>query len=138
MHCAGKFPAKPSLPVWQSHHTLFNQSMIYFWFQWGYTAKWKMFHTQSQNMENNFQLVQCTLMNKVISLDLLYFLTCWASCNNGVNIILQKYGKGGGRGGKTSLWHLGFNLYARLFFFLFFFLSLFVCLLFLSRLREEL
>ena len=46
------------------------------------------------------------------------FPKCWTSRNNGVNVIL-KYGKGGGRGGRTSLSQLEFYFDA-------------ICLLFIS------
>ena len=36
------------------------------------------------------------------------FRKCLVSCNNGVNVVLQKYGKGRGRGGRTSLRQLEF------------------------------
>ena len=41
------------------------------------------------------------LSSAIISLCLvflLYFENVWSSCYDGVNVILQKYGKGGGRG----------------------------------------
>ena len=47
---------------------------------------------------------------------------CWASCTNGVNVILQKYGKGGGGTGRMSLPELEFYFHA----------SLLVCLLLVS------
>ena len=63
------------------------------------------------------------------------FRKCWASCDTSVNVILQKYGKGGGRGGRTSLQQLEFYFDASLFvcfllllFFRLFCLRLFVCL----------
>ena len=64
------------------------------------------------------------------------FQICWASCNIGVNVILQKYGKGGGKGGGTSLRQLEFYFNTRLFsvvgvFFSSFLLSLSVHFLFL-------
>ena len=52
---------------------------------------------------------------------------CWLSCNNGVNV-LQKYGKGGGKGGRRALRQLEFYFDASLFvirFFVSFSLSLF-------------
>ena len=33
---------------------------------------------------------------------------CWASCNNEMNVSLQKYGKGGETGGRMSLQQLEF------------------------------
>ena len=73
------------------------------------------------------------------------FGKCWASCNNGVNVIPQKYGKGGGRGGRTSLQQLEFYFDASLFvcfllllFFRLFCLRLFVCFLFLLQSRKQL
>ena len=42
------------------------------------------------------------------------FPKCWTSRNKGVNVIL-KYGKGGGRGGRTSLLQLVFYFDASLF-----------------------
>ena len=64
------------------------------------------------------------------------FPKCWTSRNNGVNVIL-KYGKGGGRGGRTSLLWLQFYFDASLFvidiyvsFFLFLFAWLFVSFFF--------
>ena len=42
------------------------------------------------------------------------FPKCWTSCNNEVNVIL-KYGKGGGRGGRTSLLQLEFYFDASVF-----------------------
>ena len=64
------------------------------------------------------------------------FPKCWTSCNNEVNVIL-KYGKGGGRGGRTSLLQLEFYFDASLFviyiyvsFFLFLFTWLFVSFFF--------
>ena len=41
-----------------------------------------------QNMKNNLEVVQCTLLSKQISLGLLYLKKCWAICNNGVNVFL--------------------------------------------------
>ena len=43
-------------------------------------------------MGNNFEVVQCTLLKKY-----------WESGNNGVNVNLKKYGKGGGSSDRTSL-----------------------------------
>ena len=64
------------------------------------------------------------------------FPKCWTSRNKGVNVIL-KYGKGGGRGGRTSLLQLGFCFDANLFdiyiyvsFFLFLFAWLFASFFF--------
>ena len=51
------------------------------------------------------------------------FPKCWTSPNNGVNVIL-KYGKGGGRGGRTSLFYFDASLLVIYFYvssFLFFF-----------------
>ena len=68
----------------------------------------------SQYTGNNFRVVQCTLLSKLISLDLLYRLVdrgnvSWGRCNNGVHVILHKYGKGGRTGGRTSLRQLEFH-----------------------------
>ena len=63
------------------------------------------------------------------------FRTCWASCNNGVNVILQKYGKGEGRGGRTSLRQFGFYFDAGLFICFSVLFSLLVR--FLLHLREQ-
>ena len=52
------------------------------------------------------------------------FRKYWASFNNGVNVTLQKYGKGGGRGVRTSRRQVEF----------YFDDSLFVCCFFLSLL----
>ena len=64
------------------------------------------------------------------------FPKCWTSSNNEVNVIL-KYGKGGGRGGRTSVLQLKFYFNASLFviyicvsFFLFLFISLFISFFF--------
>ena len=57
------------------------------------------------------------------------FTKCWTSRNNGVNAIL-KYGKGGERGGRTSVLQLKFYFNASLFviyIYVSFFLN-FVCL----------
>ena len=56
------------------------------------------------------------------------FWKCVASCNNGVNVILQNYGKGIGRGGRMSLRQLKFHFDASLFICFSVFLSLFACL----------
>ena len=56
------------------------------------------------------------------------FPKCWTSRNNGVNVIL-KYGKGGGRGGRTSLLQLKFYSNASLFLFISMFLSFSFCVL---------
>ena len=56
------------------------------------------------------------------------FPKCWTSRNNGVNVIL-KYGKGGGRGGRTSLLQLEFYFNASfLFFFMYIYVSFFLFL----------
>ena len=64
------------------------------------------------------------------------FPKCWASRNNGVNVIL-KYGKGGGRGGRTTLLQHEvyfdaslFVIYIYVSFFLFLFAWLFVSFFF--------
>ena len=65
------------------------------------------------------------------------FPKCWASRNNGLNVIL-KYGQGGGRGSRTSLLELKFYfnaivlfaIYICVSFFLFLFAWLFVSLFF--------
>ena len=58
------------------------------------------------------------------------FRKCLTSFNKELYVILQKYGRGGGRGGRTSLRQLEFYFGASLFncssFFVSFFLSLFV------------
>ena len=57
------------------------------------------------------------------------FRKCWVSCCNEMNVIIQKYEKGGGRGGKVSMRRLEFHFDASLFaisFFLHLFLLLFV------------
>ena len=56
------------------------------------------------------------------------FPKCWTSRNNGVNVIL-KYGKGGGRGGRTSLSQLEFYFDAICLLFISMFLSFSFCLL---------
>ena len=43
------------------------------------------------------------------------FGKCWVSCNNGVYVILQKYGKGEGRGRRGSLQQSEFHFEACLF-----------------------
>ena len=70
----------------------------------------------SQNMQNNFEVVQCSLVltGQTDQPKPTVFPKCWASRNNGVNVIL-KYGKGGGRGGRTSLLQLKFYFDASLF-----------------------
>ena len=79
MHWASEFPAKSSQSVWQFRHTLlfykFSQSIINLRSLYGYIAKWNMLYTLTQNMGNNFEIVQCTLLNKLISLSVLYFET---------------------------------------------------------------
>ena len=90
----------------------------------------------SQNMRNSFEVVQCTLLDKLIILSRTVFPKCWTSRNNGVNVIL-KYGKGGGRGSRTRLLQLKFYFDAGLFviyiyvsFFLILFTLLFVSFFF--------
>ena len=56
------------------------------------------------------------------------FPKCWARRYNGVNVILE-YGKGGGRGGRTSLLQLKFYSNASLFLFISMFLSFSFCVL---------
>ena len=70
----------------------------------------------SQNMQNNFEVVQCTLVltGQTDQPKPTVFPKCWASRNNGVNVIL-KYGKGGGRGSRTRLLQLKFYFDAGLF-----------------------
>ena len=43
------------------------------------------------------------------------FRKCWASCHNGVSVILQKYGQGGGSGGRLSVQQLKFHFAASFF-----------------------
>ena len=62
-------------------------------------------------MQNSFEVVQCTLLNKLISLGQPYSENVRQVINNWVKVI-HKCGKGGGR---TSLWLLGFYFDASLF-----------------------
>ena len=67
----------------------------------------------------------------------------WASCNNGMSVILRKFRKGGETGGRRHCGKSSFNsILVCLFIFLSFFLSLFVCMfvrfLSLLHLREQL
>ena len=72
------------------------------------------------------------------------FKKCWASCNNGVNVILQKYQKGGGRGERRHCNNSSFISKLICLFVICFFIfvcsfSVFVCSFFLLlHLREQL
>ena len=75
MHWASTFPAKPSLSVRRSHCTLLYYSWCY-----DKLSILVVLHSSvedvlrlSQNMGNNFGVVQRTLLNKLISLGLMYF-----------------------------------------------------------------
>ena len=112
MHSASKFPANPSLIcVTISSFTVVLQLNVNFRsMQACMHGEVKDVLHLSQNIANNFE-IKYTLLNKQISL----FRKCWASCNNGVNVFLQKRGKGGKRGGRTSLRQLEFDYNPSLF-----------------------
>ena len=98
-----------------------------------------MLCTWSRNMGNSFEVLQYTLPKPIDQPRSTVFRTRWASCNNGVNAILQKYGKGGGRGGRTSLRQLELYFDARLYIdFSFFVFFVFFRFLFLLHWREQL
>ena len=76
MHWAKEIPEKPSLSVWQSHHTLLFYSSID---QWSpsdpcrATELSERRFTLRLHMGNNLEIVQCALLNKLTCLGLLYF-----------------------------------------------------------------
>ena len=74
MDWASKFPAKPSLSMRQSHHTLMFYSSIG---QWQYSDEVKAASHLDSKYENNFEVVQCTLLDNLISLGLLSFENLW-------------------------------------------------------------
>ena len=80
-------------------------------------------------MWNNFEVGQCTLLSKLISLSLPFFQNVGqVIIMEWMLIVIVKYGEGGGRGGRTSVLQLKFYFDACLWF-ISMFLSFSFCLL---------